>query len=453
MKTDEDILVIDRLDDLELVASSPSSEKKTRGFIRTKDDHLPIATALPFADEYVLSQDDDITNVTAFPFLTQPLSRYTAFSSKEGALVRVFFHNGQWYIVTHRKLDAFQSYWSSTLSFGDLFLNGLSISTGVEITRETYQSLLNDALDRDSLFFFFIHATQESRIVCRVTETHPRIVYVGRRPRCDLEALLDQSPLQGQWASIECMVPQAFDSWVDVFDAVKHIDCWTSQGVLLFDRETSRQIKLIPSTYNALWSVRGNQPNVMFRYLQIRTQPDVVSTFMTLYPEWAVRCSHAEQHIHALSAWMYTYYVSRYIYKHTFILPKQEHIFLKKVHGVYLESRERVTYSTVRRILDREPVPHLYVMLKRVEAIITKGGCPPLQPPRGGAPPSVPQEGGVVFTEPSSSIAPRATDDSATAHSGLLMSAYTQECETSNGIPQATTSPTLTTGDHTTQTV
>jgi len=434
MKTDEDILVIDRLDDLELVASPPSSEKKTRGFIRTKDDHLPIATALPFAEEYVLSENDDITDVTTFPFLTQPLSRYTAFSSKEGALVRVFFHNGKWYIVTHRKLDAFQSYWSSTRSFGDLFLNGLSISTGVHVTRETYHSFFDDALNRDSLYFFFIPATQENRIVCRVTETYPRLVYVGRRPRSDLVALLDQSPLEGPWASIEHMVPYAFDSWVDVFDAVKHIDCWTSQGILLFDRETSRQIKLIPSTYHDLWSVRGNQPNVMFRYLQIRTQPAMVTTFMALYPEWAVRCSHAEQHIHALSAWMYTYYVSRYIYKHTFILPKQEHIFLKKVHGVYLESRERVTYSTVRRILDREPVPHLYVMLKRVEAIITKGSVAPL-------------------TEPSSSTVPRATDDSATVHSGQGMSACIQECETSNGIPQATTSPILTLGDHTMPTV
>lgn len=88
--------------------------KKSRGLVFNGETQL--FKSLGFTPEY---------NETNFSYLsTLSLEDYKFYKSEEGTLIRVFFHD-KWYVSTHRKLDAFNSRWSSKKTFGDIFKDSL----------------------------------------------------------------------------------------------------------------------------------------------------------------------------------------------------------------------------------------------------------------------------------------------------------------------------------------
>ena len=63
-----------------------------------------------------------------------------------------------------------------------------------------------------------------------------------------------------------------FSTKEEVLDYVKSVDPFSLQGVIAFDKEGSH-FKVINSQYQFYSNVRGNESSIMFRYLQVRTNP------------------------------------------------------------------------------------------------------------------------------------------------------------------------------------
>jgi hypothetical protein len=97
---------------------SDLATKQARGIIRNDKDQV-VCTSYGYTPEYIVTQQD------VYGPLLQPFEQCTFFRSEEGTLFRLFFENFSWHLSTFKRIDAFASYWSSSRSFGELFMEAL----------------------------------------------------------------------------------------------------------------------------------------------------------------------------------------------------------------------------------------------------------------------------------------------------------------------------------------
>ena len=78
-----------------------------------------VMKAFSYADEY------NHVETSVLSELFREFCKWSFYTAYEGALLRLFYFSGKWFLSTHRKLNAFRSKWSSRESFGALFKKAL----------------------------------------------------------------------------------------------------------------------------------------------------------------------------------------------------------------------------------------------------------------------------------------------------------------------------------------
>ena len=329
-----------------------SDKKNQRGIIKSIDENI-IAKSLPYTDEYtILNKNDVLFNDNIF-----------IYPSIEGSLIRIFNHQSTWYITTNRKLDAFKSYWSSKLSFGQLFVNELC-----KIYKEDVSTILESffkKLDENYIYFFLLPTNSENRIVCH-NKKIASLYYIGCYSKENQDVLLNHKI--DILSDIPVFEPIQLNK-DDIFDYVEEkIDPYEYQGLIVFEQDTNHQIKILNSDYKYYWSIRNNNPNLLIRYLELRNNdPEKLKLFFQLYPRFVYTSDNIENQIFDLSKIIYDAYIERYIKKKYISLPKQEYIILKKAHDWHNEDRHshKIYRNKILSLLNQEKPFHLYQMLKR----------------------------------------------------------------------------------------
>lgn len=326
--------------------------KKYRGVIKDLEDNV-VALSLPYTDEYVYEE-----NVDDIPI--ESVQKYRIHRSIEGTVIRVFWFQDKWYITTNRKLDAFKSFWSSHLSFGQLFVNQI-----FSIFQETTIESFLGRLDQENIYYFLLLPTTENRIVCKVDPTKPSLYFIGYLSKNNLDECLsfDEKVLE----EIPRMEELAFETKDDLFNYVKNVNIWESQGVILFSREENKQIKVLNKEYKYFWSIRNNNPNLYLRYLEIRSDVKMLDDFFKLYPKFIQIADRIESHIFEISKYIHEAYLQRYIQKNYLSLPKQEYMILKKAHEWHNQDKthNRIYRMKILQLLNDEEPLYLYQMIKR----------------------------------------------------------------------------------------
>ena len=102
---------VDENEDLELYHFNydyeyGDSNLKLKGVVVDKSTKEIVCTTSIHNIEY------DVQNISYVPNITEiDWKKSLVMISHEGCFLRVFYHNGKWYISTHRKLDANNSRW------------------------------------------------------------------------------------------------------------------------------------------------------------------------------------------------------------------------------------------------------------------------------------------------------------------------------------------------------
>jgi hypothetical protein len=293
--------------------------------------------------------------------------------SLESTLLRIFYHHDQWYLVTHKKLDAFKSRWSCRSTFGELFVEALSKQTGKKT--EEVLGWLHGFLDQEKVYCFLLKCNQENRIVCQINPRRPRIVYLGSFLKGE-KVVLDTSPLilesEGRGGNVQFARPEALPSselntLPRLLEKVESIDYNEYQGILAVHIPTQKYIKILNTEYKKYYDLRGNNPNIRFRYLEVRNDSERVRMLYLLYPKSAEVFDQLEDTIRKISRMIYHFYVNRYIKNQFITLPKEEFQLMKKCHNWYLEDRKnnRIFSQKVLEIMAGEEPLHLYKMIRR----------------------------------------------------------------------------------------
>lgn len=331
--------------------ASDSLLKQFRGIVFAssatggEDTTKLVMRGFPYTPEIIV----DSTNTTVLDDLTRlfPGSRF--FESHEGTIIRVFYHK-KWFVSTHKRLDGSTSRWGSNESFEDIFRRAIdTIGQNAGYNYETFF----DRLDKSRQYMFLLRNTNENRIVSTVQPNTPLVYHVGTYIDNKLNIEDDIGIIRPKEIKIEN--PQQL---LDTVLSMGQMIPIYFQGV--FACGENGFYKLISGVYHKLSKVRGNEPNLMKRYLEVRKTEDF-NGFQYLYGIDVGQ--KVETGLGKIARNIHMTYMKRFISKQYAVVDPSRYGVLKACHSLYLQNREPVTLDVVWQVLNSESVDTLYRML------------------------------------------------------------------------------------------
>ena len=339
---------------------------KYRGCITDKMNNI-LCPSLGYTYEYHIDTKEESLEIF------HNLDQWKWFYATEGTMVRLFHYAGRWNMATHKKLSAFDSRWSCSLSFGELFTKSLrSIFSFMEVDN-IYDWFLSK-LDTKKIYYFLVRSNHQNRIICHTSNISDKegLIYIGFRNRNDLKFSLSTEDTNETLNAIlnPICVNHKMNSIDELYYFVENnIDPFQYQGLVGFcNSECDYQlIKVMNSRYRELVQIRGNNHNLRFRYLEIRHDPSKVEKLFMLYPRHVASFEEFEKVLGVISRKIAKTYIERYVQCKYVTLPKEEYIILRKCNEWCIKNKETViSHKKVLFIMNQETPINLFKMIQRV---------------------------------------------------------------------------------------
>jgi hypothetical protein len=355
------IRVCEKFEDLTLYHYKNADEnsnallKQIRGVVFNDEGKL-IMRGFPFTPEFVHDDPNLHSKVGQ-------LENYTIIPSFEGTVLRVFCYKDKWFVSTHKKLFANQSFWANrSLSFEEQFRqtidtmlqNASSLKTYMEQRGQTefnYDTFFR-VLDKNKQYMFLINPILENRIVSSYGN-NLSVLHIG--------TFIDNHFTLSE--NIGIPVPQTlnFNTLDDLTTHVAGLYPLYSQGVLLMGNHGF--VKIVSKMYSYLYSIRGNCANLSLRYLELLHNPVEYQVFLQLYPEFSEKFKDIDRRLVNLTKTIHNAYVRRFIQRELTFLPQPQFLFLSRVHNMFINSQVKTSLSRVQELLAKETPLSIYRML------------------------------------------------------------------------------------------
>lgn len=322
-------------------------ERNIRGYIFENDNLIFKSSPYAFVFRYNETKEEDENvlvnenNIYEESFIGN-LDKYEITLLKEGTIIRVFYHNEEWFTTTHRKLNAFKSKWGRE-SFGQIFEENIKIKTNKTLT-EFYKDL-----DQNYSYVFLTGTTETTRVVSPVSNNVYLLTVMDKQHN-----IVEYSPLKNWYQKkLNFNNIQEAITFVDNLKQPFNNGC----GLFLFSQEKS--FKIINKNYEELYNLRYNLPSIPFAYLHNVFYPEKQSQFKQLYPVFKQEFDFYDSEIKCISADILNKYFRRFAKKEEFIVSKQEHNILYNLHGIYLKNKTPVTVENVIEVFKSIPICNL----------------------------------------------------------------------------------------------
>lgn len=339
---------------------SPDTIKSQRGIVIDKVDKTQIVGSFGYTNQYIVNEKEKIETVLG------SIENWNFFYSIEATLIRIANINDKWYIMTHKKLDAFKSRWSCKDTFGDLFESLLARMMDKPKSEKVLESFFS-ILDTNKVYCFLLKSNFENRIVCQYNYKNDKIVYLGCFEKGTIVNLDTSIPPMKEFELFAKPEQVLITSLEDLFQKVQAINCFEYQGIIACSKESLTQVRIFNQDYWKFYELRGNNPNLRFRFLEVRNDPEKLKLLYYLYPKSADIFDQYEDTLHKISRMIYHFYVNRYIKNQFITLPKEEFLIMKKCHDWYLLDRQnnRIFSKKVMEFMMEDPPLNLYKMIRR----------------------------------------------------------------------------------------
>jgi hypothetical protein len=333
--------------------------KQCRGVIFNKDEL--VSKTFPYTIEYTETDNDEIMK-------NIDLKNCLVYDSYEGSIIKIFHYADKWYVCTNRKLDAFKSKWSSKDSFGFFFQKALenqfrtneffSEFSNIE-SEKVIEVFTNNFLDKDKQYVFLLLNNSENRIVC-MEPKEPTIFHVGTFINGELS--------MNENIGISYPYKHTFSNIEEVYLYVDDIDYSKLQGVIIF-APNNKQYKILNRSYKNLYSARGNEASINFRYIQVRMDPKMNEMLRFLYNDKRDSFDEYENYLFKTSKVIYDAYVQRFIKKQYVSLPVEEFKVMSEAHAWHQQDREnnKISHNKIIEILNSQPPTNLNRIIRRLK--------------------------------------------------------------------------------------
>ena len=127
---------------------------------------------------------------------------------------------------------------------------------------------------------------------------------------------------------------------------------YTCQGIVIKHTESGERTKIRNPNFEYVKRLRGNQPKLLFRYLQLR-QTKTLTKYLQYFPNEKEAFDIFRQQIHAFSEELHDYYLKYHIHK--IITLNEIHAHFKPhiyaIHGLYLNELRPKKYTVQKYIV------------------------------------------------------------------------------------------------------
>lgn len=361
---------VDENEDLELYHFNydyeyGDSNLKLKGVVVDKSTKEIVCTTSIHNIEY------DIQNISYVPNITEiDWKKSLVMISHEGCFLRVFYHNGKWYISTHRKLDANNSRWGTKYSFKNLFVNALKEyydeSTQFDIDTDFFNKL-----NTDMVYTFLLRNNQSNRIVCNAPSANDsKIYYTGLFPKGVNHNYIPQ--LESEFEP-ECLkhinITQKIpvEKMSDVVRFVNNQSYKYHQGVIVFynDGENTHIFKLMCPKYLEYKEIRNNCSNLIYRYAQLRKDNVNKEKIIELFPQFSYDFFQFENTLNKIANHISGQYINRYLKKQYAAVTPLQYKITKKLREWYLEAPHKnyINPEIVYNFINSESPLYVYKLV------------------------------------------------------------------------------------------
>jgi hypothetical protein len=325
-----------------------------RGIIVDTDTMTIVCRSFGYTPEITVSNATSIHDICNSPMVkNMSLATTKFFYACEGTIMRMFFHNNKWYVSTHRKINALNSFWSGP-TFGEMLRD--------------VQKFDFEMLNKNYCYVMLL-SHPENRIIYKITRGQLLMVTVyNKTTGTFLDDWNDLVPL-GVVKPTPVDVESKLKETLTECDTAASFD---KAGIIAFTGSSVSPVKFVSDHYEQLKNVRGNDPHMKARYLDLRGTPEgEVLTAWYNEPKYTTMFARIEQELDELARKLHGMYMERYVKKTGFNeIPKEEFVTLRRCHDWFLANknegtRKVVTQERVKEFLHTTPTIFLLRMLKR----------------------------------------------------------------------------------------
>jgi hypothetical protein len=359
--------------------TSPSEIKDMRGII--KDEDIVVCKSFAFTPE--LREDHPDLPGLLEPFLTR---QSKVFQSLEGTLLRVWFrevsshpNGGEWFLSTHRKLDAFFSRWGSDNTYGEHFVCTLLRAAKIHPALQdisTFEGYAN-LLKKHKVYVLLLRTSKENRVVCN-TEPYTTLYTVGAFDRQRNFAF--EYPSEVPEAVFPSIPEINITPWSveGVRSTVQSVQPFEYQGVIFID-DAGNTLKVLNNSYEEMVQLRGNVPNVLLRYIQLRNGSDAEQAvrYQELYKDFSNDFVTFERVIREISHNIHKKYIIRFVHHKLAVVPPEQYQLIRELHQQYIENKKKIVTLDVIlnyiKTLTAGKLMYLYTKFLQREAELGSG--------------------------------------------------------------------------------
>lgn len=365
-----------------------------KGVIIDSSTHEIVCRSFPHIPEIEVSAIYETLNVP------NEAIRYAY--SREGVLLRVYYHRDQWVLSTNHRIHGSNGRWGD-VTFGEAFEEAIRASFNyVTTTDDDGGGTGNITTNPSQVSIHVLLQRFDPNCGYSIVVSHPRnrlvypqlldavVVSVWHRPSQRLV------PHTETWLRQETFIADTTEDLIRVVESCP--EDYAHSGVVVIDPSGCWPVRIFTEAYQCYKSVRGTGPNIRARYLHLllpgdddssngcvtinddrqTTLQDFERMFMA-YPAPTVdgfdpfitMLTQVRREIDAVVGFLYGCYIVKYVHK-TYQGPfhREEHLALRKLHTWHLENRVRnlVTRDVVYESVFAKPYYHVAPIMKRLRS-------------------------------------------------------------------------------------
>jgi hypothetical protein len=232
---------------------------------------------------------------------------------------------GTWYISTHKKINGKDHRWVGP-SFSEILEDAWP---------NCFESGFETWLDKDKCYVFLISHPQ-SRLVCNVEKPFIKLtalfetkgnILIRKNIIQEYKGRLDKN-------KIPFYPPKFLDikSIKKLNERCSNVDWKKFTGILIYNTETNKCIKVVPDDYIIRRNIRGNIPQIAARWIQLYFKEESQRQIETLYPQEAKVFKNTHTNLLSLIRVLVNIYTRRYSKNEYITLPRAMHTVLKNVN-------------------------------------------------------------------------------------------------------------------------
>ena len=256
----------------------------------------------------------------------------------EGTLVRVYFHNDKWNISTKKMINAYNAKWASNKSFGEMF----------EEIFPTYSSYF----ENKSYCYSFLMGHKENNILQNSHNylIHLNTVDLENNIEINLPININEYNIKNIQAYGEVIANMNKDAFINHIKLIKNDEGLNEIGYMCINKNNEKQ-KFMKNNYINIRELWGNTNNRLFRYLNLRKNPDNLKKYLSIFQSDKKQFLDYEHYLMNIATFILNVYRNRHITKSITKVPFYIRDIIYKVHGLYLQTKNKVTFNDINVIL------------------------------------------------------------------------------------------------------